>query len=230
MLIFLLVACTPSTGTLIEPDLPGTAIVEPESERVFASEPSDWMVVLDITWPVGRPGGRPIDAHFSWLALATHEPDVSMWSLREPASPGMTDMAEWGGTQRLVVEMEDQGADVWEWRHWTCPEGIVHDNCAESGHLISLQGGQTHFSAASMLGPSPDWFIGVDSEPLVDGEFWRNEVVIDLFPLDAGTRDANAWDLYGEQSTPPWPISPILDETRQLIGPGQIGRLTLIRR
>ncbi len=53
---------------------------------------------------------------------------------------------------------------------------------------------------------------------------------MDLFPLDAGTRDANAWELYGEQSTPPWPISPILEETRQLVGSGQIGRLTLIRR
>ncbi len=229
MLIFFLFACTELTGTLVAPDESDTAVAEPRVERTLASEPSDWTVVLEIAWPDTRPGGRPIDAHFSWLALAVHDADVSMWAQGERASQGMIDMAEWGGTQQLVLEMEGYGVDVWEWRNWTCPAGIVHDNCDDAARTIRLEGGETLFSAASMVGPSPDWFVGVDSEPLVDGEYWLDEVVIDLFPMDVGTRDANAWELYGDVSSPVQGISPITAVSGQLIGPGQIGRLTLIR-
>lgn len=35
--------------------------------------------------------------------------------------------------------------------------------------------------------PSPDWFVGIDSLDLCDGGRWREQVVVDLHPYDAGT-------------------------------------------
>lgn len=35
--------------------------------------------------------------------------------------------------------------------------------------------------------PSPDWFVGVDSLDLCDGNRWREQVTVDLYPHDAGT-------------------------------------------
>lgn len=35
--------------------------------------------------------------------------------------------------------------------------------------------------------PSPDWFVGVDSLDLCDGDRWREQVALDLHPHDAGT-------------------------------------------
>ncbi|NWU59939.1 SPON2 protein, partial [Dromas ardeola] len=35
--------------------------------------------------------------------------------------------------------------------------------------------------------PSPDWFVGIDSLNLCEGDHWMEEVSIDLFPYDAGT-------------------------------------------
>lgn len=35
--------------------------------------------------------------------------------------------------------------------------------------------------------PSPDWFVGIDSLDLCDGDRWREEVTVDLYPHDAGT-------------------------------------------
>lgn len=35
--------------------------------------------------------------------------------------------------------------------------------------------------------PSPDWFVGVDSVDLCDGDQWKDNVSLDLFPYDAGT-------------------------------------------
>lgn len=35
--------------------------------------------------------------------------------------------------------------------------------------------------------PSPDWFVGVDSINLCQGNQWKQEVTVDLHPYDAGT-------------------------------------------
>lgn len=35
--------------------------------------------------------------------------------------------------------------------------------------------------------PSPDWFVGVDSFDLCDGDHWKENVSLELFPYDAGT-------------------------------------------
>lgn len=35
--------------------------------------------------------------------------------------------------------------------------------------------------------PSPDWFVGVDSVDLCDGDHWKEKVTLELFPYDAGT-------------------------------------------
>ena len=39
----------------------------------------------------------------------------------------------------------------------------------------------------SMVAPSPDWFVGVDGLELFQNNQWRNNVVVDLLPYDAGT-------------------------------------------
>ncbi|MGH0167765.1 UNVERIFIED_CONTAM: hypothetical protein FKN15_053126 [Acipenser sinensis] len=35
--------------------------------------------------------------------------------------------------------------------------------------------------------PSPDWFVGVDSLNLCDGDRWKEQLSLDLYPYDAGT-------------------------------------------
>nr|XP_003411396.1 spondin-2 [Loxodonta africana] len=35
--------------------------------------------------------------------------------------------------------------------------------------------------------PSPDWFVGIDSLDLCEGDRWKDQVSLDLFPYDAGT-------------------------------------------
>lgn len=35
--------------------------------------------------------------------------------------------------------------------------------------------------------PSPDWFLGVDSFDLCEGDQWKESVTLELYPYDAGT-------------------------------------------
>lgn len=37
------------------------------------------------------------------------------------------------------------------------------------------------------LVPSPDWFVGVDGLNLCDGDQWKDNISLDLYPYDAGT-------------------------------------------
>ncbi len=74
-----------------------------------------------------------------------------------------------------------------------------------------------------MIGPSPDWFVGVDSLLLLEEGRWRSTVKVALFPFDAGTRTGNRFELFGPRSDPPEPISELTEQSAQLIGPQQIG-------
>lgn len=46
---------------------------------------------------------------------------------------------------------------------------------------------QLQLSFIVRIVPSPDWFVGVDSINLCDGDQWKENVSLVLFPYDAGT-------------------------------------------
>lgn len=52
-------------------------------------------------------------------------------------------------------------------------------------HLAECPAPQVSFVVRIV--PSPDWFVGVDSLDLCDGDHWREQVAVDLYPYDAGT-------------------------------------------
>lgn len=45
-----------------------------------------------------------------------------------------------------------------------------------------------------MLGPTPDWFVGVSGIRLYNNNKWVADTVINLYPYDAGTEDG---DIFG---------------------------------
>lgn len=49
-------------------------------------------------------------------------------------------------------------------------------------HVFHLQ-----LSFIARIVPSPDWFVGVDSVDLCDGDHWKENASMELFPYDAGT-------------------------------------------
>ena len=78
----------------------------------------------------------------------------------------------------------------------------------------------------TMLGPSPDWFVGFSGLNMRENGQWKQQVVVELFPYDGGTRSANAWALGGPENQPPEPISLITEESGQLITPKSLGTMT----
>ena len=54
-----------------------------------------------------------------------------------------------------------------------------------------------------MIGPSPDWFVGVSGRSLLDAQAqWQSRLEIDLFPYDAGTEEGTEFSLGNDATSP----------------------------
>ena len=194
-----------------------------------------YRITIDNTWSEeNHPGAFPPEAHFSWLGGATHDAGVSFWNVGELASPGIVQMAEIGATTILMGEVQPaieagHAAAALEWQQWFCPLGTDVAVCGEPTVEIDVHLDHSRVTLVSMLGPSPDWFVGVSGLDLHEGGMWADELVIDLVPYDGGTRSDLGFVMNGALEDPVLPISLITEESGQLVGPGVLGTMTFVR-
>jgi len=196
------------------------------------AETRTYLVEVESTWSTTtHPGAFPPAAHFSHFGGAVHSAAADFWSVGELASAGMVRMAETGSITALddeVLAAIDDGAAsqlIYEAR-WFCPPETSHPSCGALFFEIEVSPEFPLVTLVSMLGPSPDWFVGIDSEPLMEDGEWAREKTFDLHPYDGGTRDQNIFALFGPQTTPPDPITVITAETGQIITPASLGTVT----
>jgi len=187
---------------------------------------------VDNTWSTTtHPGLFPDAAHFSWLGGGTHNAQVNFWSEGQLASPGIVEMAESGRVDLLENEVDAAivSGTAWSspaWRWWFCPGETSNGSCGVTTVEFDMDSRFPLITLATMLGPSPDWFVGVDGLSLRTNGQWLSSLIVDLFPYDGGTRSANSWNLGGPLNNPPEPISLITQETGQLVGPASLGTMT----
>lgn len=124
--------------------------------------------------------------HFSDVIGASHEKNFSFWGEGQIASEGFRSLAEWGSVRLLETELRAKSKYL---RTIIKAAGLWYPNVNTNTsanfrvdrrhHLISL---------SSMLGPSPDWVVGVNSLNLcLKNCSWIESLIINLFPYDAGT-------------------------------------------
>jgi hypothetical protein len=195
-----------------------------------------YRVEINCTWNDQSPAWPDQDAHFSWIGGATHNGNVKFWELGILASPGIDLMSITGLTTLLIPEIELAIADgkaenIIDQRHWFCPDQISHPNCGELSFTITVTKEFPLVSLVSMLGPSPDWFIGTESLSMLDdtGEF-STEIIHELYPYDAGILSDNsvlAMDCCDREplSVPQENIHLITLESGEAIGPGSLGQI-----
>ena len=67
---------------------------------------------------------------------------------------------------------------------------------------IMVQNMYSKVSLITMIAPSPDWFVGVDSYDLCGMNGWKEKVTMDLLPWDAGTENGQTYSLFNTATTP----------------------------
>lgn len=192
-----------------------------------------YRVEVDNTWSVEtHPEGLPVDAHFSWFGGGVHNANVSFWNEGEVASPGMVRMAESGVTTGLQLEIEAEiengnAISAYSIKKWFCPPSISHKSCGTPEFVIRASAQHSLATFVSMLGPSPDWFVGTNGLDLRDeSNDWQQVIEVDLHPYDGGTRSDNSWLLGGPKNDPPEPIQLIPSKENHLVGPDKMGTMT----
>lgn len=184
-------------------NLPAAALMVAGVTSVATAAPGDatYTVTFDATWSAEtHPQNFPSTAHFSGLVGGTHDATIHFWAPGEPASLGIQRMAEWGLQSVLADEVQvaidggSAGAVLLGPVLSVSPGTVAMTFTATAAHsLVTL---------TTMVAPSPDWFVGVAGLDLRSGGDWAQEVVVELYPWDAGT-DSGVNYTSGDQPTVP---------------------------
>ena len=144
------------------------------------------------------PGGVVAGAHFTTLIGGVHGSGVTFWKVGEQASPGVELVAELGstGTFRSEVLASTHTLSVIQ-------QGVSGGGTGSATFTIDVTRAHPLVTLLSMIGPSPDWFVGVTRESLLDGaNQWRQTHVVNLYPHDAGTEDGTEFSLNNDDTDP----------------------------
>ncbi|AXG71567.1 spondin_N [Kordia sp. SMS9] len=166
-----------------------------------------------------------VNAHWSNLVGAMHNSNVVFVNPGSLASAGIEDVAENGQNDAIQLEVQNAmnagNANLF----FNQPFDAFSPTATAATSIVADQNFPL-LSLASMIAPSPDWMIQVNSISLLDtnGD-WIPSIVMDLFPYDAGTEDGNMYASNNPDTVPQQPISSL-----QNIAPfsnAKVGTLTI---
>ncbi len=149
-------------------------------------------------------GALPNNAHFTRLVGATHNSNITFLEMGGFATPGVELVAELGSngqfsnevTSAINANNADQfinGPDLF----FNGPSRTITISDLQVDANFPL------VTLASMIAPSPDWFVAVNSVSLLDANNqWISEITMDIFPYDAGTEEGSTYSLNNPATNP----------------------------
>ncbi|OCT81914.1 spondin-1 [Xenopus laevis] len=150
--------------------------------------------------------------HWSAIIGGSHSKEYVLWEYGGQASDGVKQVAELGSPVKMEEEIRQKGDEVLtvikakaQWPAWQ-PLNVRAAPSAEfsvdrSRHLMSF---------LAMMGPSPDWNVGLTSEDLCTKECgWVQKVIQDLIPWDAGTDSGVTYESPNKPTIPQDKIRPL---------------------
>lgn len=145
----------------------------------------------------------PGSAHWSPLVGATHKTENTFLMMNATASAGIESVAETGNTDTFQTEVTSNN----DANQYLLGSGLDSAKGTISINNVDVSEDFPLITLASMIAPSPDWFIAVNGLNLRSGNSsinngWKETFTIDLFPYDAGTEDGNTYTLSNPATNP----------------------------
>lgn len=162
-------------------------------------ESARYRLTFEGAWTLAAtPGGVHRNAHFSPLIGAAHNDQVRFWEPGGRASRQMERVAE-RGIQRDLRALMDRSPNVLE----VLERRLPRDPTVSASIEFKADRGHPLVTLATMIAPSPDWFVGVSAQSLLDDSGrWVDDLEIDLFPYDAGTEEGTEFSLDNAATVP----------------------------
>ncbi len=159
----------------------------------------------------------PASDHFTDFVGLVHSDACGLFKLNTLASKGVEDIAERGNPFEINKEMDD----------------YINANKALSKFLVTLPNitakdsitlhvtiKNSRISFQSMIAPSPDWFVGLDSYNLMQDGKWVTDISLPIYGYDAGTEDGDVFGYANPATVPQLPISLMTPANASVIANG----------
>ena len=158
-----------------------------------------YTVTFEGNWTTDSvPGGVVSSAHFTWLVGAVHNDQITFWEPGGMATSGVEGVAELGSTSGFLREVDAAGSNAVR-----VSESIGGGGTPTKKFDVEFTAARPLFTLLSMLGPSPDWFVGVSGLSMQDEQGqWRPDTSLALFAYDAGTEEGNTFSLANDPTIP----------------------------
>ena len=165
------------------------------------TETATYTLTFKADWSAStHPVDFPSSPHFSGLIGLSHNSNTKIWNTGELSSTGIKSMAETGSKSSLSSEINTIISNG-------------HANATISGGGVGTSPGNVTItfstnnifpliSVVSMIAPSPDWFIGVNSTNLMENGSFIPTKTIDLYPYDAGTDSGSGYTSSNSATSP----------------------------
>ena len=140
--------------------------------QIPCSQEVAYDVIAECEWTAAtHPTDYPSNAHFSNMCGTVHNSAYQMWHINGTATPGVKSIAETGSCATYSSEAANCEAENSclenSYFAWACVAGEANNPsvCTFSGSF-KVTNTYRRVSMLSMLAPSPDWIIGLDSVDL----------------------------------------------------------------
>lgn len=146
-----------------------------------------------VTWSKEtHPEWYPRGAHTSPLVLWSHvNQNNHLFKDRVPASRAVEIVAETGITGEIekTIETLQSTRNIAEYRI-----GKKIDVPGTNSMYLKVEKGAPLISAISMIAPSPDWFVAIESVNLYNNSEWIKNIQVPLTLYDAGTDSGTSFN------------------------------------
>jgi hypothetical protein len=161
-------------------------------------------------WNANDHASYPADAHYSPIAVIAHDRGFSLFKLGGLASDSFEDLAELGRTAKLDGDVAD-AADAGKVKAYVKSAALwpLRDGTPSLAFTIKVPKGTELLSLATMIAPSPDWIVGIDSLPLMKNGQMIERYKEALFAINAGTEEGDSAGNFSLDNAPTNPPEPI---------------------
>jgi len=181
------------------------------SISTYSQSVATYDITFTSVWNATDHGTLPGGAHWSNLIGANHNMANEFLEMGMQASQGIEDVAEVGVNTAFTNEINAQiAASTAEQLINISSVGTATGTVTISGVKIDEQ--YPLLTLASMIAPSPDWFIAINSFNLRQGGNWiQGNTNIDLFPYDAGTENGTMYSTSNTATMPQGNITSLVN-------------------
>ena len=158
------------------------------SSTLFAQETTaTYKLTFDASWSrTTHPYQFPFDARWSPVVGLTHNTDAALFQTGEIATQGIVNMSQTGSRDPLNDEIQtmiDAGGGEYLINALTrvnpSPDTITTTFEISSSH--------PYVSLASMIAPSPDWFVAIRNLNLLENGAFVESKIVQFHPYDSGS-------------------------------------------